>query len=243
MVLAGAFALVVGRFIFRLRGYYLAMASLSLLMIGQTLARELASITGGPNGLPGIAPFSIFGAQFFTDEQFYYVVLVFSLLTLVAALSIARSRVGRALLAIRSDELAARACGTNVMWLKIGSFVFAAACASLAGSLYVHYLGIANPLPFGFNASIFQIVALTLGGFLSLWGSYIGSAIVLAFPSVIMALGGASTSQASAGLQFLIFGLLLVCVIVVQSNASGRRIAGGVRRVIRLGHRSNVVAA
>jgi ABC-type branched-subunit amino acid transport system permease subunit len=243
MVLAGVFALILGRFIFRLRGYYLAMASLSLLMIGQTLAREGSSITGGPNGLPGIAPFSIFGAQFFTDEQFYYVVLVFSLLTLVAGLSIARSRVGRALLAIRSDELAARACGTNVVWLKIGSFVFAAACASLAGSLYVHYLGIANPLPFGFNASIFQIVALTLGGFLSLWGSYIGSAIVLAFPSVIMALGGASTSQASAGLQFLIFGLLLVCVIIVQSNASGRRIAGGVRRVFGLGHRSNAVEA
>ncbi|MGB7102380.1 MAG: ABC transporter permease [Xanthobacteraceae bacterium] len=227
MVLASLFALVIGRAIFRLQGYYLAMASLSLLMIGQTLARELPSITGGPNGLAGIPPFAIFGHTFFTDEQFYYVVVAFSLLTLVGALSIARSRVGRALLAIRSDELAARACGADVMMLKIGSLVFSAAAASLAGSLYVHYIGIANPLPFGFDASIFQIMALTLGGFLSLWGSYVGSAIVLALPSVIVAVGGASTSQSTAGLQYLCFGLLLVCAIMAQTNTRGRRLLLG----------------
>ena len=230
MVLASLFALVIGRAIFRLQGYYLAMASLSLLMIGQTLARELPSITGGPNGLAGIPPFAIFGHTFFTDEQFDYVVVVFSLLTLVGALSIARSRVGRALLAIRSDELAARACGADVMMLKIGSLVFSAAAASLAGSLYVHYIGIANPLPFGFDASIFQIMALTLGGFLSLWGSYVGSAIVLALPSVIVAVSGASTSQSTAGLQYLCFGLLLVCAIMAQTNTRGRRLLLGFRR-------------
>jgi len=243
MVLAGAFAMLIGRFIFRLRGYYLAMASLSLLMVAQTLARELPGITGGPNGLPGIAPFNIFGMQFFTDEQFYNVVLVASLLTLIAALSIARSRVGRVLLALRSDELAARACGANVVRLKVGAFVFAAASASLAGSLYVHYLGIANPLPFGFDGSIFQIVALTLGGFLSLWGSYIGAAIVLVFPSLISALGGASTSQATAGLQFLVFGLLLVCVIILQSNGAAHRLGEGIRARFGTGQRRRAKTA
>jgi branched-chain amino acid transport system permease protein len=224
MVLASLVALIVGRVIFRLQGYYLAMASLSLLMIGQTLARELPSITGGPNGLPGIPPFKVFGLMFFTDDQFYFVVVVFSLLTLVGALSIARSRVGRALLAIRSDELAARSCGADVMTLKIGSLVFSAAAASLAGSLYVHYIGIANPAPFGFDASIFQIMALTLGGFLSLWGSYFGSAIVVALPSVIVAITGASTSQSTAGIQYLCFGLLLIVVVLAQTNSQGRHI-------------------
>lgn len=229
MVFAGLLALLIGRFIFRLRGYYLAMASLSLLMIFQTLARELQGITGGPNGLPGIAPFEIFGVSFFTDDEVFYVVLVALLLTLIAALSIARSRAGRALLAIRSDELAARACGANVVWLKMGSFVFAAACASLAGSLYVHYLGIANPLPFGFETSIFQIVALTLGGFLSLYGSYIGAAIVLVFPSLITAVVGETQTQAAAGLQLLLFGVLLVGVIIMQANGGSRRIADFLR--------------
>jgi branched-chain amino acid transport system permease protein len=224
MVLASLFALVVGRVIFRLQGYYLAMASLSLLMIGQTFARELSSVTGGPNGLPGIPPFEIFGLKFFTDDQFYYVVIVFSLLTLLGGLSIARSRVGRALLAIRSDELAARACGADALTLKIGSLVFSAAAASLAGSLYVHYIGIANPAPFGFDASIFQIMALTLGGFLSLWGSYVGSAIVVALPSIIVAITGNSTSQSAAGIQYLCFGLLLIVVILGQTNSRAKRI-------------------
>jgi ABC-type branched-subunit amino acid transport system permease subunit len=225
MALSGVFALIVGRVIFRLQGYYLAMASLSLLMIGQTFARELYSITGGPNGLPGIPPLEIFGLTFFTDDQFYYVVIVFSLLTLAGGLSIARSRVGRALLAIRSDELAARAYGVDAMMLKIGSLVFSAASASLAGSLYVHYIGIANPAPFGFDASIFQVMALTLGGFLSLWGSYFGSAVVVALPSIIVAMTGESTSQSAAGLQYLCFGLLLIAVILAQTNSRAKRIA------------------
>ena len=232
MVLASLFALIVGRVIFRLQGYYLAMASLSLLMIGQTLARELPSITGGPNGLSGIPPFSVFGLTFFSDDQFYYVVVVFSLLTLVGGLSIARSRVGRALLAVRSDELAARACGADVMMLKIGSLVFSAAAASLAGSLYVHYIGIANPAPFGFDASIFQVMALTLGGFLSLWGSYFGSAIVVALPSIIVAISGASTSQSTAGIQYLCFGLLLIIVILAQTNSRGRRVVTSFKALV-----------
>jgi len=242
MVLASLLALAIGRFIFRLRGYYLAMASLSLLMIFQTLARETHGITGGPNGLPGIQPFGIFGFRFFSDDQVFYVVTVASLLVLLAALSITRSRVGRALLAIRSDELAARACGANVVWLKIGSFVFAAASASLAGSLYVHYLGIANPLPFGFETSIFQIVALTLGGFLSLYGSYVGAAVVLAFPLLITAVAGETDTQSTAGLQLLIFGMLLVGVIVAQANGGGRRISKALRTALRLGLRGKPVA-
>lgn len=230
-VVAGAVALVIGSFIFRLRGYYLAMASLALLMIFQTMARELQWLTGGPNGLPGIPPFNIFGFRFFSDDQFFYVIIAASLLALVAAISITRSRVGRALLAVRSDELAARSCGVNVARLKISSFAFAAACASVAGSLYVHYLGIANPLPFNFNASILHIVALTLGGFLSLYGSYVGAGIVLSLPSLIAAVGGQTQTQSAAGLQLLLFGLLLVGVIIVQSNGGARWIGGLFQRL------------
>jgi branched-chain amino acid transport system permease protein len=243
MILAGLLALFIGSFIFRLHGYYLAMASLALLMIFQTLARELHGITGGPNGLPGIPPFNLFGFRFFSDDQMFVAVLVASVLVLIAALSIARSRVGRALLAIRSDELAARSCGANVVWLKIASFVFAAICASLAGSLYVHYLGIANPLPFNFNVSIIHIVALTLGGFLSLYGSYVGAGIVLALPSLITAVAGDTQTQAAAGLQMLIFGLLIIVVIIMQSNGGGQQMADAARRAFRLDGKPKVAKA
>ncbi len=218
VVLAVALALLLGRAIFRLRGYVLSMASLGLLMIALTLAREWSSVTGGPNGLNGIPPFSLFGYAFLTDGAAYGLVAAFSLIVLGLGLSIARSRFGRALLAIRSNESAARACGANVVQLKIGSFAFSAAAASVAGSLYVHYLGIANPLPFNADATIIQLTALTLGGFLSLWGAYAGAAAVVALPTLIGWVAGSSETQASAGLQYLCFGVLLIGVVVAQTN-------------------------
>ena len=224
IVLAVLTALALGRMIFRLRGYYLSMASLGLLMIALSLARELSEITGGPNGLPGIPPLSIGGMSFFDDRQFYYVGLAVSLVVLVLGLSLTRSRFGRALLAIRSSESAARSCAVDVASLKTRSFAFSAAVASAAGSLYVHYLGIANPGPFGLDATIAQLTALTLGGLLSLWGAYVGSAIVVALPVVIGWIGGSSATQVVAGLQYLIFGLLLICVVLVQSNEHGSRL-------------------
>jgi ABC-type branched-subunit amino acid transport system permease subunit len=234
VVLASLTALALGRMIFRLRGYYLSMASLGLLMIALTLAREVSYITGGPNGLPGIPPLTIGGVSFFADRQFYYVALVVSLVVLVLGLSITRSRFGRALLAIRSSESAARSCGVDVVALKTRSFAFSAAVASAAGSLYVHYLGIANPNPFGLDATIAQLTALTLGGLLSLWGAYVGSAIVVALPVIISWAGGSSATQFVAGLQYLIFGLVLICVVVVQSNEHGSRMLARLKTLGRL---------
>jgi branched-chain amino acid transport system permease protein len=234
VVLAALTALALGRVIFRLRGYYLSMASLGLLMIALTLARELAQITGGPNGLPGIPPLSIAGVNFFEDQQFYYVGLVVSLVVLVLGMSLTRSRFGRALLAIRSSESAARSCAVDVASLKTRSFAFSAAVASAAGSLYVHYLGIANPGPFGLDATIAQLTALTLGGLLSLWGAYVGSAVVVALPVLIGWLGGSSATQFVAGLQYLIFGLLLICVVLVQANEHGSRFLASLRKVGRV---------
>jgi len=234
IVLAVLTALALGRMIFRLRGYYLSMASLGLLMIALTFARELNGITGGPNGLPGIPPLSFWGMSFFADRQFYYVGLFVSLVVLLLGLSLTRSRFGRALLAIRSSELAARSCAVDVPSHKTRSFAFSAAAASVAGSLYVHYLGIANPGPFGLDATIAQLTALTLGGLLSLWGAYFGSAIVVALPVVIGWVGGSSATQVVAGLQYLIFGLLLICVVLVQSNEHGSAMLARLRAVGRL---------
>jgi branched-chain amino acid transport system permease protein len=234
VVLAALAALALGRVIFRLRGYYLSMASLGLLMIALTFAREVSAITGGPNGLPGIPPIAIAGISFFADRQFYYIGLVISLVVLLLGMSLTRSRFGRALLAIRSSESAARSCAVDVASLKTRSFAFSAAVASAAGSLYVHYLGIANPMPFGLDATIAQLTALTLGGLLSLWGAYVGSAIVVALPVLIGSIGGSSATQFVAGLQYLIFGLLLICVVLAQSNEQSSRLLTSLRNFGRV---------
>jgi branched-chain amino acid transport system permease protein len=224
MMLAAVIALGLGRIIFRLRGFYLSMASLGLLMIGLTFAREWTEVTGGPSGLVGIGPLTLFGWGFASDRAYYFVVLGVALLVLLFCLSITRSRLGRALLAIRSNESAARACGIDTVNIKMRIFAVSAAVASLAGSLYVHYLTIANPAPFGIDTTIAQLTALTAGGFLSLWGSFAGAAMVVAIPLMIAMLAGSTASQLVAGLQLLIFGLLLIVIVIAQAGGHWRRL-------------------
>lgn len=224
VVLAASLAALLGRAIFRLRGFYLSMASFGLLMIMLSVAREWASVTGGPSGLIGIPPLSIFGFEITSDRGFYFAVLGISLATMVFCLALARSRFGRALLAIRSNEMAARACGVDVGAHKLRVFALSAGCAAIAGSLYAHYLNFANPTPFGVDATVAQLTALTAGGFLSLWGAYAGGAVVVGVPLVIAMIVGSTSSQLVAGLQYLTFGLLLIGIVHGQVQGFGARI-------------------
>ena len=234
MALATLTAIGLGRMIFRLRGYYLSMASLGTLMIALTIGREWVSVTGGANGLPGIGHFSLAGFAFTTDRMNYELVTVAAALTGLGALFLARSRTGRALLAVRSSESAARACGVNVEGLKTQVFAFSAATASMAGSLYVHYVGIANPTPFGVEATIAQVTALTIGGYLYVSGAYIGAAAVITLPALITWIAGSTGSQAMAGAQSVVFGVLMVALILVQSTEPARRRKGSVEMKLPL---------
>jgi branched-chain amino acid transport system permease protein len=230
-------ALALGRIIFRLRGFYLSMASLGLLMIALTFAREWYGITGGPSGFVGIGSFSLFGFDLASDTQVYYTVAAFVLIALLFGMSIARSRIGRALLAIRSSESAARACGVDVVGLKMRIFAFSAATASVGGSLYGHYLSIVNPAPFGLDATIQQLTAVTVGGFLSLWGALAGSLLTVALPQLIGWVSGSVASQLIAGIDYIIFGLLLIGIVMTQSNPALHRFR------MRLGRRTTGTGA
>jgi branched-chain amino acid transport system permease protein len=228
--LSALVALAMGRIIFRLRGFYLSMASLGLLMIALTFAREWYGITGGPSGFVGVSPFSLFGFDLGSDIAVYYTVAAFVAVSLFFAMSIARSRIGRALLAIRSSESAARACGVDVVGLKMRIFAFSAATASIGGSLYGHYLSIVNPAPFGLDATIQQLTALTVGGFLSLWGALAGSLFTVALPQLIGWISGSAASQFIAGIDYIVFGLLLIGIVMTQSNPAMHRFRMRLRR-------------
>jgi branched-chain amino acid transport system permease protein len=230
VVLSVIVAAAMGRIIFRLRGFYLSMASLGLLMIALTFAREWYWITGGPSGFVGINAFSLFGFDLSSDTEVYYTVAAFAMISLLFAMNIARSRIGRALLAIRSNESAARACGVEVVRLKVSIFAFSAATASVAGSLYGHYLSIVNPSPFGVDATIQQLTALTVGGFLSLWGSFAGSLFTVALPQLIGWISGSAASQLIAGVEYIVFGLLLTGVVMAQSNPAWQEFKTRLRR-------------
>ena len=174
-IATGAFAYVVGYPILRLRGNYLAMATLGLGLIMWILFGQLSQFTGGPDGMAGIPYLSIGGFVFDTSFKRYFLVWFFCLAILFISQNIVRSRSGRALRAIHGSEAAAESIGINVARFKVKIFVLSAVYASLAGSLFVHHLRFVSPQPFDFLASVKFVVMAVIGGLASIWGAIFGA--------------------------------------------------------------------
>jgi len=174
-IATGAFAYVVGYPILRLRGNYLAMATLGLGLIMWILFGQLSQFTGGPDGMAGIPYLSIGGFVFDTSFKRYFLVWFFCLAILFISQNIIRSRSGRALRAIHGSEAAAESIGINVARFKVKIFVLSAVYASLAGSLFVHHLRFVSPQPFDFLASVKFVVMAVIGGLASIWGAIFGA--------------------------------------------------------------------
>lgn len=198
-------AYLIGIPIFRLKGHYLAMATLGLGIIVYILFLELQDYTGGPSGLRGIPPLELFGLSFDTDFKFYYLVWPVCLLLLVIANNIVNSRVGRSLRALHGSEAAVEAAGINVNQLKVQVFVISAVYASLAGSLYAHYISFISPQPFGFMASIRMVVMVVVGGLASVWGAVFGAGTVNLLSEVLQPFGD---------FDVIVFGLILMAVMM-----------------------------
>ncbi len=174
-IATGAFAYVIGYPILRLRGNYLAMATLGLGIIMWILFGQLSQFTGGPDGMAGIPYLSIGGFIFDTSFKRYFLVWFFCLAVLFISQNIVRSRSGRALRAIHGSEAAAESVGINVARFKVKIFVLSAVYASLAGSLLVHHLRFVSPQPFDFLASVKFVVMAVIGGLASIWGAIFGA--------------------------------------------------------------------
>lgn len=178
MTISGLVALLVGRPSLKLRGHYLAMATMAFGIIISVILNQEVDLTGGPDGMTGIPMLSLFGFQFDTTEKYYYLVWAFVSAAFVFSVNILQSRTGRALRAIHSSEAAASAMGVNVLRFKILIFVYGAVLASLAGSLFAHYLNFINPATFDVFFSIKLIIMITLGGMHEIWGAIIGAGLI-----------------------------------------------------------------
>lgn len=204
-VTTGAFAYLIGRPILRLRGNYLAMATLGLGIITFIIFREADSFTGGLTGLSAVPYLSIAGFVFDTDRKYYYLVWVFTLLILIISQNIVNSRTGRALRAIRDSETAAESVGIDVPELKVRIFTLSAVYASIAGSLYVHYLTYVGPQPFDFLFSIRLLLMAVVGGLASIWGAIFGTAAISFLGDSLHGFGD---------LESIVFGFILMAIII-----------------------------
>jgi len=178
MGVSGTIAFLVGSPSLKLRGHYLAMATLGFCIIVTIIFNENVDITGGPDGLAFIPGISIMGYPINTVAKYYYLVWFTVFVTLLLSLNVIGSRVGRAMRSIHGSELAANTMGVNVAKYKITVFVYSGAVASLAGSLYAHYLNFINPSSFDLFVSIKLLIMIILGGMHSVWGAVIGAALV-----------------------------------------------------------------
>jgi len=205
VVVAGAVAYLIGKPTLKLRGHYLAMATLGFGVIVKIVFVQWTAFTGGTSGITGLPPFSIRGVELVDDRQYYYLVWFFVLLLIWLSYNIVESRVGRALRAVHTSEAAAASVGVDTAKYKLQVFVLSGMYGGLAGALYAHYVRFVNPDPFGFMFSIELVVMVVVGGMASIWGAIAGAGTITILSQVL---------RPFEEYEVLAFGLILVLVMI-----------------------------
>ena len=172
----------------RLRGHYLAMATFALGLITYELSVEWIGLTQGYMGYAGIPPLGIGRYELTSDRQQLIVLVVVLLLGVWIAQRLKDSRFGRALRAIAGSEAAANALGIDIARYKLAAFVVAAVYASVAGSLFAHFIGFISPEVFGLSMVTLSFTMLYLGGIGTIWGPIVGAVIVSMLPELFRGL-------------------------------------------------------
>jgi branched-chain amino acid transport system permease protein len=181
-------ALVLSLVTMRLRGHYLALATLAFGLLVDSLSVGMMDVTGGPSGLTGIPSLSIAGYTFATPLSMYYLVLAIIVVLLLALTGAMNSGFGRALKAIRTDQTAAAALGINVPRYKLIAASIAAVLASLSGSLYAFYFHFLSPEMVSTRLSFEMIAMLVVGGEGTLIGALFGVALLTLLPTIFQPL-------------------------------------------------------
>lgn len=236
MLLAGGFAALVGRPILSLKGHYLAMATLGLGVMIYILFREnfgistsQLSLTGGADGISDVPRLRIGSYPLWPVERYYYLVWLMAIICIVVALNIVNSRVGRALRALHSSDIAAEAIGIDTARYKQRALVISVMFASLAGSLYAHFQSAVAPSTFNFVASLELVVMAAVGGLSSIWGAPFGVAIIFTVQEFIRS--RLSTLLEGTGSEYEVIGFGLILVVLMIFAPDG--IILGVERWLR----------
>jgi len=204
MALALTVALVVGYPTLRLKGHYLAMATLAIGLIVYEIAVQWQTVTGGYMGISGIPALGIGSLEIVSDRAQLTFLALMVVLATWSAMRLRASRFGRALAAIAGSEDAARALGIDVARYKLLAFLLSAAYAALAGSLFVHVVGFVSPEVFGLHMVVLAFTMLYVGGIGTPAGPLIGAVIVSLLPETFRPLKDYQDLAYGAGLVLLL---------------------------------------
>ena len=205
-ILSGAVAFAVGRPILRLKGHYLAVATLGFgLLVAIVLTNE-AGWTGGPDGM-NVPALTLFGWRVHGSNAWYWIAGATFVGGYLLALNLMDSPTGRALQAIHDSEIAARVLGIDVARKKLTIFIISAMYASVAGSFLALFNGLVTPDEAGFLRSIELVAMVVLGGMGSIFGSLVGAAVLVVLPQVLTVFH--EYEQALLGLIVMVFMIFL----------------------------------
>ncbi|MBI5441284.1 MAG: branched-chain amino acid ABC transporter permease [Deltaproteobacteria bacterium] len=226
---AGLAGCAIGFFAVRLKGHYLAIATLGFQVIFSTVVLEWYPVTGGPGGFQLSAPVRLGSFDFASDARYFYLTWAFVGIAFVAVRRLERSRIGRALHAIKEYEGLAEACAVSPVRYKLQVFTLAAGLAGFAGSLYAHHVRSIGPASFSVQISLTWLVMIVVGGLGTAWGALVGTASLYVLPEVVRAVSALPWFSEALrhrlsdnNVQGLVFGLVLgVFVLFVPKGVVG----------------------
>lgn len=222
VLLSAICALVLSFVTLRLRGLYLALATLAFGLLIDSCAIGFIDLTGGPSGMVGIPSFSVGSIYFDTPLSMYYLVIAINVALLLLFFGAMKSSFGRALQAIRTDQMAATALGVNIVRYKLVAFLISAVLASISGSLLAFSFNFLSPDMVGTNRSLELVSMLVIGGEGTLVGPAFGSILITLLPTIFQPLAMYKTFFSGA--------LLILCFLYLPRGIYGV-VADGLSRL------------
>lgn len=253
---AGIVAALVGALIgptaLRLRGFYLGIVTLALVFIGQYLFKNMAALTGGPQGrtfpVPAFGSFSfdqqndigLFNLALTAGQQYFLLILPILALSALFVGNVMRSRTGRAFRAVRDNEVGAAIMGVNIFDAKMKAFILSSFLAGIAGALFASYTRYVTPSYWDLTLAIQFVAAIIVGGIATVWGSILGAAFVFGLPQIIdhfslLPLNGGTGGLTSGNLNALVYGFLIIVFLLFEPGG----VIGLVRRIQTMTRRAN----
>jgi branched-chain amino acid transport system permease protein len=208
--LAALFGLALGIPVLRLRGDYLAIVTLGFGEIMRMVLENWNEFSFGPSGISQIPKPGFFGMELTTSQNImyvYYLAIALAVLTVFCTYRLQNSRIGRALMAMREDEIASQAMGVDITRTKLSAFALSATFAGVAGVLFAAKTSFINPQSFTFMESAIILSIVVLGGMGSILGVIIGALILILLPEYLRELGN---------YRMLIFGASMVIMMIFK---------------------------
>lgn len=230
-LMAAAIGVIVGIPSLRIKGVYLAIATLAAQFIIEWIINHSPSISGGVQASIEIERPTLLGMKLDGPVELYYFLLIVAVIAIVATQNLIRSRIGRAFIAIRDQDIAAEIIGISVFKYKLYAFAISSFYAGVTGVLYTYYLGIASYEQFSLAVSIDYLAMIIIGGLGSILGSILGAFFITLLPigiRLFMETVGAQfvepdvLAQSISQLRQILFGVLIIVFLIVEPDGLNR---------------------